>query len=92
MTYFARHNIGDTVAYTVQMDGQPTIAVATVKRIVYELKPYTGRVQYELSSGAIIDEGGLLTQRQAAMIDHESPDMFRALEEIGARISQMGKE
>lgn len=92
MTYYANHRIGDVVAYRVTVDGQDSIAVATIKRTLFELKPYTGRVRYELSSGVIIDESGLFTQKEATMIEADAPDMFRALEEIGARISRMGKE
>lgn len=90
MTYYTRWNIGDTVAYVAKTDGGDTMVVATVTGISFELKPYTGRERYALSSGVVLDRDEVLSQREARGIDETTDEMFRALEDIGARIAEMG--
>lgn len=91
MTYYTRWNIGDTVAYIARTDGGSAMMVATVTGISFELRPYTGRERYTLSSGVVLDRDDVLSQREARGIDETTDEMFAALEEIGARISAMGK-
>ena len=78
MVMFSLFKVGDLVAYRKE-DGTP--AEARVVRVFYELRPNRGRTAYLLDNDTIVDEEGTLMRERRRM-----------LEEIGARISEMGNE
>lgn len=92
-SFYARHNIGDIVAYRLHTDDSLTpAAVATVTGISYELAPHEGRVSYRLSSGIIVPESAVLTHREAMQAGLlELHDLFQVMDNVGKRISAMGK-
>ena len=94
MTYYAKHNIGEVIAYRLHTDDSLTpAAVATVTGISYEIAPYTGRVTYRLSSGVAVPESAVLSRREAMQAGLlELHDLFEVMDHLGKRISQMGKE
>ena len=91
-SFYARHNIGDIVAYRLNTDGTLTpAAVATVTGIGYELAPHQGRVTYRLSSGITVPESAVLNRREAMQAGLlELHDLFNIIDDMGKRISEMG--
>ena len=89
---YSRFNIGDTVAYRLHTDGTLTpAAVAKVTGISYELAPYAGRITYRLSSGQSVAEDNVLSYRDAMHAGLvELDDLFKVMDEVGKRISEMG--
>lgn len=92
-SFYARHNIGDIVAYRLHTpDSLTPAAVATVTGISYELAPHQGRVTYRLSSGVTVDDSAVLNHREAMQAGLlELHDLFEIMDTVGKRISAMNE-
>ncbi len=76
MVLYSLFKVGDLVVYRTE-DG--VTKDARVVRVFVELHPHNGRTAYLLDNDTIVDEEGTLMRERRRM-----------LEDIGARISEMG--
>ena len=74
--YFTLYRVGDLVIYH---DGNGTLKEARVIRVFYELRPNRGHTTYLLDNDTLVDEDGTIANERRRMLD-----------EIGARIAEMG--